>query len=193
MDRSENKIGILGGSFDPVHIGHLVLAEYALTEYKLDKVLFIPNRIPNLKQPPQATAHHRYRMVKLAIQDNPTFEVSDIEIKRKGVSYTYDTVIALKKKLKNAKLFFIIGSDAYNSLPKWKNFKKLIAEIEFIVAIRPDSKIKKIPQVKFQVLSIPKIAISSSYIRERVEKGMSIRYLVPDGVWQYICEYKLYK
>ena len=193
MDRLENKIGILGGSFDPVHLGHLVLAEYALTECKLDKVLFIPNRIPNLKQPPQATAHHRYRMVKLAIQDNPRFEISDIEIKREGISYTYDTVIALKKKLKNAKLFFIIGSDAYNSLPKWKNFKKLIAEIEFIVAIRPDSKIKKIPQVKFQVLSIPEIAISSSYIRERVEKGMSIRYLVPDGVWQYICEYKLYK
>ena len=193
MDRSENRIGILGGSFDPIHIGHLVLAEYALTGCKLDKVLFIPNRIPNLKQPPQTSARHRYRMVKLAIQDNPTFEVSDIEIKRKGISYTYDTVIALKKKFKNARLFFIIGSDAYNSLPQWKNFKKLITEIEFIVAIRPDSKIKKIPEVKFQVLNIPEIAISSSYIRERVEKGMSIRYLVPDRVWQYICEYKLYK
>ncbi len=192
MDKSENRIGILGGSFDPIHIGHLILAEYALTECKLDKILFIPNRIPNLKQPPQASARHRYQMIKLAIQDNPKFEVSDIEIKREGISYSYDTVTALKKKFKNDKLFFIIGSDAYNSLPKWKNFKKLITEIEFIVAIRPGSKIKKIPQIKFQLLNIPEIAISSSYIRKRVKKGRSIRYLVPDRVWQYICEYKLY-
>ena len=109
MDKSENRIGILGGSFDPIHIGHLILAEYALTECKLDKILFIPNRIPNLKQPPQASARHRYQMIKLAIQDNPKFEVSDIEIKREGISYSYDTVTALKKKFKNDKLFSLLA------------------------------------------------------------------------------------
>jgi nicotinate-nucleotide adenylyltransferase len=193
MDRLENNIGILGGSFDPVHIGHLILAEYALAEYKLDKIIFIPNRIPNLKKPAQALPRHRYLMVKLAIQDNPRFMVSDIEIKRKGISYTYDTVRELKKKLKNARFFFIIGSDAYNELPHWKNFKKLIKEIEFIVATRPKSKVKKIPGVKFQILNIPEVDVSSSYIRERVNKGLSIRYLVPDRVWDYIREFNLYR
>lgn len=193
MDRLENNIGILGGSFDPVHIGHLILAEYALEEYKLEKVIFIPNRIPNLKKPTHTSPRHRYLMVKLAIQDNPRFMVSDIEIKRKGISYTYDTVMELKKKFKNTRFFFIIGSDAYNELPRWKNFKKLIKEIEFIVATRPKSKVKKIPGVKFQILNIPEVDISSSYIRERVNKGLSVRYLVPDRVWDYIREFNLYR
>lgn len=193
MDRLENNIGILGGSFDPVHIGHLILAEYALEEYKLEKVIFIPNRIPNLKKPTHTSPRHRYLMVKLAIQDNPRFMVSDIEIKRKGISYTYDTVMELKKKFKNTRFFFIIGSDAYNELPRWKNFKKLIKEIEFIVATRPKSKVKKIPGVKFQILNIPEVDVSSSYIRERVNKGLSVRYLVPDRVWDYIREFNLYR
>lgn len=193
MDRLENNIGILGGSFDPVHIGHLILAEYALEEYKLEKVIFIPNRIPNLKKPTHTSPRHRYLMVKLAIQDNPRFMVSDIEIKRKGISYTYDTVMELKRKFKNTRFFFIIGSDAYNELPRWKNFKKLIKEIEFIVATRPKSKVKKIPGVKFQILNIPEVDISSSYIRERVNKGLSVRYLVPDRVWDYIREFNLYR
>jgi len=193
MARSENNFGILGGSFDPIHMGHLILAEYALEEYALDKIIFIPNRIPNLKNPPQASARHRYLMVKLAIQDNPRFEISGMEMNRKGISYTYDTIIQLKKKFKNTRFFFIIGSDAYGQLPQWKNFKKLIKEIEFIVAARSDAKVKKIPGIKFQVLNIPEVTISSSYIRERLKRGLSIRYLVPDRVWKYIREFNLYR
>ncbi|RKY35950.1 MAG: nicotinate (nicotinamide) nucleotide adenylyltransferase, partial [Candidatus Omnitrophota bacterium] len=127
------------------------------------------------------------------IQDNPRFEISGMEMNRKGISYTYDTIIQLKKKFKNARFFFIIGSDAYGQLPQWKNFKKLIKEIEFIVAARSDAKVKKIPGIKFQVLNIPEVTISSSYIRERLKRGLSIRYLVPDRVWKYIREFNLYR
>jgi nicotinate-nucleotide adenylyltransferase len=192
MDKSESKIGILGGCFDPIHIGHLILAEGALQEYGLDRVIFIPNNVPPHKDKVFSSASHRLNMVRLAVMDNPKFEVSDIEIKREGPSYTYDTMQSLKQIYPNSKLYFLIGADAFAELKTWKNWEELIKMVEFIVATRPNSDIVEIEGAKINRLSLPAIDISSSFIREAIKEGRSIRYLVPDRVRDYIYTNKLY-
>jgi len=197
MDRSENKlkIGIFGGSFDPVHIGHLIIAESARNQFCLEKIIFIPAGIPPHRDALIATGRHRLEMTKLAIADNPNFEVSDIEIKKEGISYTYETLQIIQKQL-NAEFYIIVGWDAFVILPSWYNAEKLAEQFTFIVAPRIVEKQQAFQfpfQVKYEMLDIPRIEISSTLIRRKIKAGQSIRYLVPDSVLKYIYQEKLYE
>jgi len=186
------KIGVLGGTFNPPHIGHILLAKFAREELNLDKVLFIPCYIPphkkNLRIPPASV---RLRMVKAAVRSCKEFEVSDLEIKRKGISYTVDTLTELKKKYPLAKLYLIIGGDLLKGLKKWKDFGKIKKLAVIAAAKRKKIKSQKIQGVVF--LDFPRIDISSSYIRKRVFLGKSIDFLVVKPVQKIIKQYNLYK
>ncbi|MDD5613613.1 MAG: nicotinate-nucleotide adenylyltransferase [Candidatus Omnitrophica bacterium] len=188
-----SKVGILGGSFDPPHIGHFVLAECALTALKLDRVIFVPLSIPPHKKLPQANPTDRYRMLRLAAIDNPVFGVSDIEIKRKGPSYSYDTILKLKKDNPDTTFYFILGADAFNGLKSWKNYDGLVDLVDFIVAVRTRTKIVNLKRARFHKIKIPRIDISSSSIRDMVKNGLPIRFLVPETVRGYISQHNLYR
>ncbi len=196
MGRSENKkIALFGGTFDPVHTGHLIIAEKAREEFNLEKVIFIPSNIPPHKKKVYASSLHRYNMVKIAIEDNPFFEISDIEIKKKEPSYTYVTVIRMKKIYPDYKIFFIIGQDSLFELPQWYKAKELIKEITFLVAKRYSNfnyrKEKNFP-VNFEIIHSPIIGISSTYIRTCIKAGKSVKYLLPEKVYDYIQKEKIY-
>jgi nicotinate-nucleotide adenylyltransferase len=189
------KIGIFGGSFDPVHIGHLIIAESARNQFCLEKIIFIPAGIPPHRDALIATGRHRLEMTKLAIADNPNFEVSDIEIKKEGISYTYETLQIIQKQL-NAEFYIIVGWDAFVILPSWYNAEKLAEQFPFIVAPRIVEKQQAFQfpfWVKYEMLDIPRIEISSTLIRRKIKAGQSIRYLVPDSVLKYIYQEKLYE
>ncbi len=193
-DRSEHKIGIFGGSFDPIHIGHLIIAEASRQQFGLEKVIFIPAKIPPHKNIPVAADFHRLKMVELAIENNPCFEVSDVEIRRNSVSYTYETIAELKKKI-SGKLFLIVGWDTFLLLPSWYKAEELVREVSFIVAPRIVEK-EDIPEFPFEVrfarLDCPRIEISSSRIRQNIKKGISVRYLVAEKVLYYLMQEKIY-
>ncbi|MCM8758497.1 MAG: nicotinate-nucleotide adenylyltransferase [Candidatus Omnitrophica bacterium] len=194
MDRSELKIGIFGGCFDPVHLGHLIIAETARQQFDLNKIIFIPAGIPPHRPAPVAPAVHRLKMTEIAVQDNSFFETSDIEIKREGISYTYETMKILSSK-DSASFFIIIGWDSFVILPSWFNAHKLAEEFEFIVAPRSSNtqQIDNFPfEVRYKMLDIPRIDISSTLIRSRIKSGKSIRYLVPEKVLYYIEKERLY-
>jgi nicotinate-nucleotide adenylyltransferase len=185
------KIGILGGSFNPIHLGHLIIAQNALEELHLDKVIFIPTNITPLKtRSALIDPRHRLNMIKLAIKGNKGFAVSDIEIRRGGISYTIDTLSLLKKKYPYAKLFLIIGSDSLKILKKWKDLKGIQKLCRIVLARRTGSKITK--GLSYQILTNPLIDISSMEIRRRVYLGLSLKYLVPDSVKRYIKKKRLY-
>ena len=197
-------IGVLGGTFDPVHSGHLVIAEEARLRFGLNKVLFVPAGQPWLKTNREITlAVHRVEMVKLAIAGNASFELLPIEIDRPGPSYSVDTVAALQQKLgPGAKIFFLIGWDSLAELPQWKEPARLIQLCKLVAVTRPGfsrpdlkSLEPSVPGITQSVvwLNIPPIDISSSDIRDRVAQGLSIHRLVPDDVESYIAENKLYR
>jgi len=194
-------IGVLGGTFDPVHIGHLVVAEEARIRLGFKEVLFVPAGQPWLKLDRNITpVVHRVEMVRRAIADNPHFKLCTIEVERPGPSYTVDTLTRLQKQLgSEASLFFIIGRDTLAELPLWKEPEKLIQLCRLVVAPRLGSKDLKhletaIPGLLDQViqLDMPVIGISSSGIRQRIAQGLSIRYLVPAEVEKYITGHKIY-
>jgi len=196
MAKSENKkIALFGGTFDPVHTGHLIIAEKAREEFNLEKIIFIPSNIPPHKKKVYASPVHRYNMVKIAIGDNPFFEISDIEIKRKEPSYTYITVKQMKKIHPDYKIFFIIGQDSLFELPQWHKAEDLIKEVTFLVAKRHSNfnyrKEKNFP-VNFEIINSPIIGISSTYIRTCIKAGKSIKYLLPEKVISYIEKEKIY-
>ncbi len=185
------KIGILGGTFNPPHIGHLILAEEAEEQLGLDKVFFIPTNKPPHKGEDQLNPRQRLRMTQLVTEDNPSFEALDIEIKRKGVSYTVDTLGQLQKKYPKSNLYLIIGSDLANSFDKWRQPDKIKKLAEVIAAPR-----KGIPlqaRNQFKIIDITQIGISSSQIRKRLKKGRTIKYLVPKKVESYIKKNNIYK
>lgn len=196
------KLGVLGGTFNPVHTGHLRLAEDVREEYSLDTILFIPTNIPPHKQVPESLdPAHRLEMVRLAIQKNPRFRCDDTELKRGGVSYTIDTVRYLYEEYAlDSMPYLIIGSDLANTLHTWKEIEALLRLVRIIVLIRaghaltgqdtlpPEEKGKSwFSYVKRA------IDITSSEVRERVRLGRSVRYLVPDTVLEYIKENGLYR
>lgn len=187
------KIGILGGTFNPIHIGHLILGEEALWKLKLDKVTFVPAYLPPHKeQEGIIDAEHRFKMVSLAIEGNPKFEVSRIEIDAKEKSYSVDTIKRFKQQYgAEAEIFFIAGSDSLKELFSWKEVNEIFALSKFIVAKRPGYPIEELPQ-HVQAVVITEIEISSSDIRKRLKEGRSIRYLVPESVREYIKKNKLY-
>ncbi len=188
------KIGILGGTFNPVHIGHLILAEEAAGKLKLDKVIFMPVYIPPHKNSPDLIeAEHRYQMCILATKNNPNFEVSKLEIEREGKSYSVETLKELRKKYgKDVQLFFLTGSDSLKELFSWKDVDDIFKLSQFVVAQRPGYPIERLPE-EVKVVLITPIEVSSSLIRQRIKEEKSIRYLVPDEVRDYIIGHKLYK
>ena len=202
-------VGVLGGTFDPIHIGHLVVAEAARIRLGFKEVLFVPAGQPWLKLDHNITpAVHRVEMVRRAIADNPHFKLCTLEVERPGPSYTVDTLTTLRKQLGGkASLFFILGCDTLAELPLWKEPEKLIQLCRLVVAPRPAlSKVggsgpkdlkhleTAIPGLLDKViqLDMPVIGISSSGIRERIAQGLPIRYLVPAEVEEYITEQNIY-
>jgi nicotinate-nucleotide adenylyltransferase len=194
-------IGVLGGTFDPIHIGHLIVAEEARIKLGLAEVLFVPAGEPWLKQDRDITpAVHRVEMVRRAIADNPAFKLSTLEVDRSGPSYTVDTLEALQDQLSSeTSLFFILGRDTLAELPFWKEPRKVIQLCQLVVPPRLGSRNLRhleeaIPGLRERViqLDMPVIGISSSGIRQRIARGLSIRYLVPPGVEEYIVEQGVY-
>jgi nicotinate-nucleotide adenylyltransferase len=201
-----NKLGVLGGSFNPVHLGHLVLAETAREALGLERVLFIPAKLPPHKRAAAlADGADRLAMVRLAVAGNPALAVSDIELRRPGVSYSVDTVRALRENLgPGTEIYFLIGMDTVAELTGWREIAALARLCKFVPLSRPgiagpnaaalESAIGKLPAraIIKRAVAMPVIGISSSDIRRRVAQGRTIRYLVPDAVAAYIRRKRLY-
>jgi nicotinate-nucleotide adenylyltransferase len=188
------KIGIFGGTFDPIHNGHLITAERVCELRNLDKIIFIPCYISPLKQSIKSSAgKYRLELLKLAISDNPKFDYSDIELQKKSVSYSIDTINKFKKKYKEIDL--IIGYDNLEVFDKWKEPDEIIKLVNLVVMKRKtDNGLKQSNKYFTNAICVdtPAIEISSTDIRERVRNNLSIRYLIPDKVRDYIYRYKLY-
>ncbi len=190
-----NRIGIFGGTFDPVHLGHLITAQAVRELRNLDRILFIPSFIAPHKQEIQASApEHRINMLKLSIEGISYFDWTDYEIKKKGVSYTIDTLIEMKKRYKEIEL--IVGEDNISSFEEWKSPEEIFKLATVIVLKRKLEEILKFDNKyisKAIFLETPQIDISSTEIRERVKKGFPINFLVPQKVLKYIYDINLYK
>ncbi len=196
-------LGVLGGTFDPIHNGHLIVAEEARTWLNLAGVLFVPTGQPWLKaESPISAAEHRLQMVRLAIADKPHFKLSTVEIERPGPSYMVDTIAELQSRLEaEDKLFLILGWDSLAELPQWQEPSQLITMCHLVAVSRPDfprPNLKKleadIPGLSQRVMMMDKVMIdvSASAIRDRVVRGLSVRHLVPQPVNEYIKQHKLY-
>ena len=190
------KICIFGGTFDPPHIGHLLVAQTVCEAENFDKILFMPaNKPPHKKN--ISGVKDRLNMLNIAIEGNPNFEISDMEIKRGGVSYTIDTLKAMKSIVvdEDDELFYLIGSDSLLELNTWKDPRKILNNCNVLVAIRPGFRPSDIPAWilhRIQFANIPRFEISSSTIRTRWRENKTIRYLVTLPVWEYINQNKLY-
>jgi nicotinate-nucleotide adenylyltransferase len=193
----------MGGTFDPIHYGHLVTAEAARTEYGLDTVLFVPSgRPPHKLNAPISDAKHRYLMTVLATLTNPHFDVSRVDIDRPCNTYTVDTLVDLKSHMPDAEFWFITGADALAEIVTWKDAARLMQMCRFIGATRPGYSLDTVrPEAgefyreyhgNFSFLEVPALAISSTDVRNRVKSGRSIRYLVPETVAYYIMKNGLY-
>jgi len=189
-----NRIGLFGGSFDPVHLGHLLMAQAACEEYKLDRLFFIPAAQSPLKpERVPAPAEIRLRMLRLALAGEARYEVDDQEIRRGAPSYTIDTVNAYRELYPKVTLFYIVGADHVPLLPKWRAADELAALVEFLVVPRPgDPPVTAKPPFRVQNLIGTPFAVSSSQIRTRVKAGQPIRHLVPDAVAETISNSGLY-
>ena len=199
---SNIKIGIMGGTFDPIHYAHLATAEFIRDNYKLDKILFIPSGSPPHKKGNITNKYDRYKMVLLSTVNNEDFIVSDIEIKREKSTYTIDTLRYLKDIYKSIEIYFITGADAICDIESWKDVEDNFKLANFIAATRPGISLlkanEKIKELKdkydahIESVYVPSLDISSTYIREQLSKHKTIRYLVPELVQEYIYNKKLY-
>lgn len=215
---TERRVGIFGGSFDPIHIGHLLIAEQFAQDLKLDKVKFIPAKVSPFKVGYEPTSDkHRLEMLKLAIGANPKFEVDPIELNRGGVSYTIDTVRALQQTGTanengsvnqiglDVQYYLLVGADSLKDFKKWKSPAELLRSVSLVVARRggePEPRweeldgivsAEEIAQIQSRQLDLPAVEVSSSDLRRRIEQGRSIRYLLPSAVEVYIKEHGLYQ
>ncbi|MCM8783378.1 MAG: nicotinate-nucleotide adenylyltransferase [Candidatus Omnitrophica bacterium] len=188
------RIGILGGTFNPIHLGHLILAEEAYRILGLNKVIFVPCYLPPHKSyRGLISAQHRLAMIKEAIKGNNHFTVSDIELREKEISYTFKTLQKFRRIFpRYTKIFLIVGSDAIRELTHWKNFKTIIEMSKIIIAKRTNFPVDKKPHWA-RIIKIPQIEISSSEIRSRIKKEITISYLVPCAVEKYIEKNRLYR
>jgi nicotinate-nucleotide adenylyltransferase len=198
------RVGILGGTFDPVHIGHLILAHCAAEQLKLDQVRFIPTGDPWRKASRQVTpAQHRLEMTRLATAGDKRFTVDDCEVRREGPTYTTETLQALKLELgPGTELYFLIGEDALDDMPYWHKPEVIFEVAHLAVAPRMDTPVAPAPQghadkllalPPYERIDMPYIGISSTDLRARVQRGGSLHYLVPDAVGRYISEQRLYR
>lgn len=191
------KVGIMGGAFDPIHLGHLLAAERAREQFKLEEIWFMPSHTPPHKHRSGVSGEQRLAMVVEAIGSNPAFKPLDIELRRGGVSYTVDTIKELRKQHPDLELYFIIGADMVNYLPKWEGIDELTEMLTFIGLQRPGSflELDALPpfiQDAVHLAEMPLVDISSSMIRSRLAAGQSIRYMVPDSVYDYMTRSGLY-
>ncbi len=206
--KNYKKIGIMGGTFNPIHHGHLVTAQEALSQFGLDRVIFIPTGDPPHKVEDRlASAEDRYIMAVIATSSNSSFFVSRIEIEREGKSYTIDTVRLLKKIYgHDSQLFFITGADAILEILTWKDTDEIVSLCKFIAATRPGYNLARLDELRKRlfrskivtdkrifVMEIPALSISSTDIRNRLRDNRPIDYLVPEGVSNYILKHGLYR
>lgn len=192
------KIGLLGGTFNPVHIGHLIAAQSALEATRLDEVWLIPTSVPPHKPQPEVDSPRRLAMLEVAIADHPQLRAEPIELEREGTSYTIDTVIALQERYPADQFHWIIGSDMVHDLPNWRQIDGLLERIYFIGLERPEQQIDEaaLPvSIRNRLLraQMPLIGISSTDIRNRLKEGRSVRYLIPAEVEAYIRRSGLYE
>lgn len=186
------KVGVFGGSFDPVHIGHLVVAECAAERLALDRVRFVPAGQQPLKSGHHAGAEHRLAMVEAAIGDNPRFLVDPREARRSGPSYTVDTLRALAAEGPGDALFLLLGADAAGELTAWHDAQDIAALATVVVLTRPGAAPPAHPP-DARVLEVPGVDVSATQVRDAVRRGRSIRYLVPRAVEEYIVSHGLYR
>ncbi|MHA6252180.1 nicotinate-nucleotide adenylyltransferase [Oceanobacillus sp. CAU 1775] len=184
------KIGILGGTFDPPHLGHLIIAEEVRLALDLEEVWFIPTSIPPHKDSSNTKTNHRIKMTELAIEDNPAFKINTIEINRSGKSYTIDTIKELNKQYPNCEFYFIIGGDMVDYLPHWVDIEELVKLVRFVGVKRTGYSLES-PYEIIKV-EIPLIDISSTKLRDRLLDGGSIKYFTPNEVYDYIRREHLY-
>jgi nicotinate-nucleotide adenylyltransferase len=201
------RVGLYGGTFDPIHVGHLIVARAVHEQLSLDRMVVIPSARPPHKSPMGLTASsHRLAMARLAVESEPGFEVSDCEAKRTGPSYTIDTVAEFRGTLgPDAELIWIIGADTLGELASWYRVGELVEACRFIVVARPGYEspdltalraqltAEQINRLRDSLIDTPRIDISATEIRQRVGKGSSIRWLVPESVCRYIIDHQLYR
>ena len=224
-ENTTQQIGILGGSFDPVHNGHLGLARAARSTFHLDRVLFVPAGIPPHKQnQPLTPSHHRLEMLRLALSGEPGFEISKVEIERGGVSYSVDTLDALQQKRPGAELSLIMGADTFQDIDTWKQFDRLLETCHVLVASRPgvpledvfadiEALFPKLPYVyqlsqpgdrkrvytceetrrRIALFAIPPEPVSSTEIRDALQRGKPVKKMLPPDVEGYIMTHRLYQ
>ncbi|WP_417373565.1 nicotinate-nucleotide adenylyltransferase [Glutamicibacter protophormiae] len=187
------RLGVMGGTFDPIHNGHLVAASEVAAEYDLDEVVFVPTGEPWQKADRNVTdAEHRYLMTVIATASNPRFTVSRVDIDREGATYTRDTLLDLRAQRPEAELFFITGADAMSQIMSWRDIDQVWDLAHFVGVSRPGYVIADVGRDNVSQLEIPALSISSTDCRVRVAEDKPVWYLVPDGVVQYIAKYGLY-
>lgn len=193
------RVGIMGGTFDPIHHGHLVAASEVQSWFDLDEVIFVPTGEPWQKADREVSpAEHRYLMTVIATAANPRFEVSRVDIDRSGPTYTIDTLRELTALHPDADLYFITGADAMAALLTWQDHEELFKLAHFVGCTRPGHELTEVsleglPKDRVTLVEIPALTISSTDCRHRVESGEPVWYLVPDGVVQYIGKHELYR
>ncbi|PJJ63439.1 nicotinate-nucleotide adenylyltransferase [Compostimonas suwonensis] len=196
MDESGRRprIGVMGGTFDPIHHGHLVAASEVAQSFDLDEVVFVPTGKPWQKHV-VTSAEHRYLMTVIATASNPRFTVSRVDVDRPGTTYTIDTLRDIRADRPDAELFFITGADAVAQILSWKDVNELWSLAHFVAVSRPghDLSISGLPAQDVSLLEVPALSISSTDCRSRVSRGYPVWYLVPDGVVQYISKHHLYR
>lgn len=185
------RLGVMGGTFDPIHLGHLRAAESARESVPLDLVLFVPSSVPPHRDPPATSGRDRLEMVRLATASHPGFDASDVELRREGHSFTVDTLRDLSRMRPDDELFLVVGSDTYAELDGWREPEVLRALCRVVVVARPDAD----APANTQALCVdgPTLPVSATQIRERVRAGRSVRFLVPDDVAAYIEARGLYR
>ena len=202
--KSDKKVGIIGGTFNPIHLGHLILAEYAYDEYQLDEILFIPTGISYFKDPNTVLDKKmRITLTGEAIEDNPHFALSTIETDRPGNSYTYETLEELRRKNPDVRYYLIIGADSLFQIDSWKEPDIIMKNAIILAASRNDQGIELLKEKadelmkkfhsEIHILTCPMIDISSTDIRNRIKEGKSIKYLVKEQTENYIKKYQLYQ
>ncbi|WP_269092769.1 nicotinate-nucleotide adenylyltransferase [Arthrobacter hankyongi] len=188
------RLGVMGGTFDPIHHGHLVAASEVAAVFDLDEVVFVPTGQPWQKSDRDVSpAEHRYLMTVIATASNPRFTVSRVDIDRPGQTYTIDTLRDLRAARPDAELFFITGADAMAQIVSWKDMDELWSLAHFVGVTRPGHVLNNLGRDDVSLLEVPALAISSTDCRERVEHDHPVWYLVPDGVVQYIAKHRLYR
>ncbi len=188
------RLGLFGGRFDPVHMGHLMVAQYALETLKLDELWFIPAKTPPHKDA-AADAEKRFEMLLLATNTHPRFFVSRVEIERSGASYTFDTVAEIRARIPEGELFFLTGVDAYAEIASWHRARELVSSVSMVALGRPNYTLEEIEpyfKERVHILDTPLWEVSSTDIRRRLAQRESVRYLVPEPVESYLAKNPLY-